>query len=281
MKNIVKVNYLIKIGLIIDKYHLENKVKEFLKCLKRSAKTSIYLEESFLLDFSIRAFNEDIFFVKGKGDLILSLAKLIEHETSIPVINSSKGIMLSSHRFLSGLLLAKAGIEVPDHAIVPVNIPPPYEDYIIKNVIDQKNYVFKAKIEKREGHLKIIDERALTEAFEVPENYQFLYYQKFIKSKWEYKVYGIGDNLYFYKQLPVLINPDKMKSRREINPISELEEKVKLIQEILNLSITSVDFLKSKEGKFYVTDVNSTPNFNYIKNGSEKVINFLIEQTRK
>ncbi|MFX1498746.1 MAG: hypothetical protein ACFFBH_14580 [Promethearchaeota archaeon] len=272
---------MIKVGLILDKYHLENKVSEFLKYLKRFTKISIYLEESFLLDFSIKDFKEDIFFVKGKGDLILNLGKLIEHETSIPIINSSKGIMLTSHRFLSGMLLAKAGIDIPDHAILPVGMPPPFEDYIIKNVIDQKNYAFNANIEKKEGHLKIIDERALTEAFDGPENYQFFYYQKFIKSKWEYKVYGIGDALYFYKQIPVLINPNKMKTRQEIPPILELEEKVKLIQEILDLSITSVDFLKSKEGKFYVTDVNSTPNFNYISNGFEKVTNFLIEQARK
>lgn len=270
-----------KIGLIIDKYHLEKKVNEFLKYLKKSAETSIYLEEAFLLDFSITDFKEDVFFVKGKGDLILNLVKLIEHETSIPVFNSSKGILLSSHRFLSSILLAKAGIDVPDYAIIPVGMPPPFEDYIIKNVVDQKNYAFKPKIEKVEGHLKIVDERALNEAYGNPENYQFYYYQKFIKSKWEYKVYGIGDTLYFYKQIPVLIDPDKMKSRKEIDFISELEEKVRIIQKILDLNIISVDFLKSKEGKFYVTDVNSTPNFNYIKDGPQKVTNFLLEHAKK
>jgi len=272
---------LTKVGLIIDKYHLEKKVDAFLQHLKRHAEVSIYLEESFLLNFSRRDYEEDIFFVKGKGDLILSLIKLIENETSIPVINSSKGVWLSCHRFMISLLLAKAGIDGPDYGIVPVGTRPPFEDYIIKNVVDQKNYALKANIKKKDGHLNIIDERALTEAFGGTLNYQFFYYQKFIKTKWEYKVYSIGDNFYFYKQIPVLVDPDKMKSREEINPISELESKVKKIKKIFDLKITSVDFLKSKEGKFYVTDVNSIPNFNYIKNGPEIVTDFLIEQAKK
>ncbi|MFX0031128.1 MAG: hypothetical protein ACFE8E_03495 [Candidatus Hodarchaeota archaeon] len=270
-----------KIGLIIDKYHLEKKVNAFLQHSKRRAKVSIYLEESFLLDFSEINFEEDIFFVKGKGDLILSLIKLIENETSIPVINSSRGIWLSCHRFMASLLLAKTGIDTPDYGIIPVGIHPPFEDYIIKNVVDQKNYALKANIKKKDGHLNIIDERALTEAFGGTKNYHFFYYQKFIKTKWEYKVYSIGDKYYFYKQIPVLIDADKMKSRKEINPISELKDKVKKIKEIFDIKIISVDFLKSIEGKFYVTDVNSIPNFNYIKNGPKIVTDFLIDQAKK
>jgi len=272
---------LIKIGLIIDKYHLEKKVNEFLRYLKTVADVSIYLEEALLLDFSKLNFNEDIFFVKGKGELLLTLVKLIENETSIPVINSSKAIWLCFDRFLNSVLLKKAGIDVPDFSINPVGVSPPFDDYVIKNVIDQRNYVFKPKIHRKNGHLQIYDERALDEVIGGKENYQFYYYQKFIKSKWEYKVYSIGEKFYFYKQIPLLINPDKMKSREEINPISELKDIVIKIKELIDLRITSVDFLKSKNGKFYVSDVNSTPNFNYIKNGPKIVSTFLIEQAKR
>ncbi|MFX1494315.1 MAG: RimK family alpha-L-glutamate ligase [Promethearchaeota archaeon] len=272
---------MIKIGLIIDKYHLEKKVNEFLQYLKSVADVSIYLEESLLLDFSKLNFNEDIFFVKGKGKLLLNLVKLIENETSIPVINSSRAIWLCFDRFLTSVLLKKAGIEVPDFSINPVGVSPPFKNYIIKNVIDQKNYVFKPKIRKINGHLQVSDKRALNEAFKGKEKYQFFYYQKFIESKWEYKVYSIGEDLYFYKQIPVLLNPDKMKSRVEINPIPELREIVIKIKHSLDLKVTSVDFLKSKDNIYYVSDVNSTPNFNYIKNGPRIVCNYLIEQSKK
>jgi len=272
---------LIKIGLIIDKYHLEKKVNEFLGYLKTVVDVSIYLEELYLLDSSKSNFNEDIFFVKGKGELLLNLVKLIENETSIPVINSSKAIWLCFDRFLNSVLLKKAGIDVPDFSINPVGVSPPFTDYIIKNVIDQKNYAFKPKTRKINGHLQVSDERALNEAIKGKEKYQFFYYQKFIKSKWEFKVYSIGEDFYFYKQIPVLINPDKMKTRIEINPIPELREKVIQIKRLLDLKITSVDFLKSKDNVYYVSDVNSTPNFNYIKNGPKIVGDYLIEQTKK
>lgn len=271
---------MIKIGLIIDKYHLEKKVNEFLRYLKTVADVSIYLEESLLLDFSKKNFNEDIFFVKGKGELLLNLVKLIENETSIPVINSSKAIWLCFDRFLNSVLLEKAGIKTPDFSLNPVGVSPPFDDYIIKNVIDQKNYAFKPKIRKINGHLQVSDERAINEAIKGKEKYEFFYYQKFIKSEWEYKVYSIGEDFYFFKQIPVLLNPDKMKSRIEINPIPELEDRVIQIKQLLDLKITSVDFLKSEDKVYYVSDVNSTPNFNYIKNGPKIVGNYLIEQAK-
>ncbi len=271
---------MIKIGLIIDKYHLKKKVNEFLRYLKTVADVSIYLEESLLLDFSKKNFNEDIFFVKGKGELLLNLVKLIENETSIPVINSSKAIWLCFDRFLNSILLEKAGIKTPDFSLNPVGVSPPFNDYIIKNVIDQKNYAFKPKIRKINGHLQVSDERAINEAIKGKEKYEFFYYQKFIKSEWEYKVYSIGEDCYFYKQIPVLLNPDKMKSRIKINPIPELEDSVIQIKQLLDLKITSVDFLKSEDKVYYVSDVNSTPNFNYIENGPKIVGNYLIEQAK-
>ena len=270
-----------KIGIIIDKHHLENKVSEFLKYLKTIAEVSIYLEESYLLNSSKIKFNEDIFFVKGKGDLILALAKNVENETSIPVINSSRGIWFSMNRFINSVILRKEGISVPDFSLKPLNDTPPFEDFIVKNIIDQKRYSFTGKIEKNKGHLRIFDERALKEAQGGKEFYQYFYYQKFIKSKWEYKVYGIGDQLFFYKQLPLLVNKNKMESRVGIDPISELKEMVLKAMKSLDLKITSVDFLQSKEGKFYLTDINSVPNFNYIKNGVKIIGNYLLEQAKR
>lgn len=275
----------VKIGIIIDKYHLEEKVSEFLKYLKSIAEVSIYIEESYLLKSTDFSFDEDLFFVKGKRDLILALVKLIEKETAIPVINPYKGIWNAVHRFMNSVLLKNAGIPVPDFSLIPADCSPPFESYIIKNIIDQKHYKFKPNIEKRDGFIKVSDERALNEInngfYGDMENYQFLYYQKFIKSKWEYKVYIIGDKIYYYKQIPVLINPNKMESRREIDEIPELKELAFKAIETTGLKITSIDFLQNKSGQFYLTDINCTPNFNYIKNGPKIVGNYLLEQAKK
>ena len=274
----------VKIGIIIDKYHLF-KIKEFLKYLKSIAEVSIYIEESYLLKSSNFSFDEDLFFVKGKRDLILALVKLIEKETAIPVINPYKGIWNAVHRFMNSVLLRDAGIPVPDFSLIPADYSPPFESYIIKNIIDQKHYKFKPNIEKGNGFIKVRDERALNEInsgfYGDMENYQFLYYQKFIKSKWEYKVYIIGDKIYYYKQIPVLINPNKMESRRKIDEIPELKELAFKAIETTGLKITSIDFLQNKNGQFFLTDINCTPNFNYIKNGPKIVGDYLLEQAKK
>ncbi len=275
----------VKIGIIIDRYHLEQKATEFLKYLKLVANVSLYIEESYLLKSFDSTFDEDLFFVKGKGDLILALVKLIEKETSIPVINSYKGIWNAIHRFMNSVLLKKAGIPVPDFSLIPSEYPPPFESYIIKNIIDQKNYKFKPNIENINGAIKVSDERALTEMYNGfygdMGNYHYLYYQKFIKSEWEYKIYIIGEDIYFYKQIPVLVNPNKMESRRKIAEIPELKELAFKAVKTTGLKITSIDFLQNKNGQFFLSDINCTPNFNYIKNGPKIVGEYLIEQAKK
>ncbi|MBD3342805.1 MAG: hypothetical protein GF353_27150 [Candidatus Lokiarchaeota archaeon] len=268
------------IGIIIDEYHLHKKAARLLYYLKSKANINIYLEEDYVIQSNDLNFEEDLFFVKAKGDLVQGLVRLIESETSIPVINSYKGLLLSIHRFLGSTILEKAGITVPLYSLNPINYPPPFKDYIIKNIIDKKNYAFSGEIEKTNKNIHVADKRALKEAVEPVEKYKYYYYQSFIKSKWEYKIYGVGDDLFFYKQLPLLVNPNKMETREKIKAIPILEERVRKIMKTLNLQITSIDFLKSNDD-FFLTDVNCTPNFNYMKNGPKIVGDFLIKQAKK
>lgn len=270
-----------KIGIIIDNYHLNSKVAEFLKYLKTISEIRLYIEESYLFSSEEVKCDEDIFFVKAKGPLILNLVKYIEELTSIPVINSYKAICLAINRFLNSTYLRKAGIPVPDFSLNPAGISPPFEDYIIKNIVDQKNYKFKPIIKKQHNHLMVADERALNEVNGTKEQYKYMYYQKFIKSEWEYKLYGIGEEVYYYKQKPVLINPNKLETRQEIPENSELKEYCLKAMEIMNLKITSLDFHKSNENEFFLTDINCTPNFNYIKDGHKVVADFLINYAKK
>ena len=267
------------IGIIIDEYHLKYKVSDFLKYLKSKADVKIYIEESFLLNSMDLDFDENLFFTKAKGDLLLAFVKSIEEETSIPVINSYKGIWLAINRFLNSVFLEKAGIPIPEFSLNPKGSSPPFGDYIIKNIIDQKNYKFKPIVNKINGQLMVADERALKEVDKIDPKYNYLYYQRFIKSKWEYKIYGIGEDVFFYKQLPILVNPNKIESRRKIDDIPELKEYCYKAMEVMDLKITSLDFLKSKD-QFFLSDINCTPNFNYIKDGYKIVVDFLLKQAK-
>jgi len=269
-----------KIGIIIDKYHLNYKVADFLKYLKSIAKVKLYVEESYFLISSDHHFDEDLFFTKGKGDIILSLVKLIEEHTSIPVINSFKATWLAINRFLNSTYLRKAGIPVPDFSLNPKGMLPPFKDFIIKNIVDQGVYKFNPIIIEENGYTRVADKRALDEVDGKEHQYNFLYYQKFIESKWEYKVYGIGENVYFYKQLPVLINPNKTESRKKIDEISDLKEYCLKAMDIMDIKITSLDFHKAQDGQFFLTDINCTPNFNYMRNGHKIVADYLLEQAK-
>ncbi len=270
-----------KIGLIIDKYHLEHKVSEFIKYIEKITDLTIYIEESYLFKSSNQKFNEDIFFVKAKGDLVMSFVKFIEEETSIPVINSYRGIWYAIHRFMNSTQLKKAGIPVADFSLNPNGISPPFESFIIKNIVDQGLYKFTPIKIEEQGNTRVADKRALDEVDGKEHQYNFLYYQKFIESKWEYKIYGIGEEVYFYKQIPVLDNPNKLESRQKIKKISELEEYCLKAMDVTGLQVTSLDFLESAKDEFYLTDINCTPNFNYIKNGAKIVGDFIINQAKK
>lgn len=248
--------------------------------MKDKAKINFYVEEKYLLDFSNLNFKEDIFIVKAKGDLVVNFAKLIERETSIPIVNSPASIWLCYNRFLNSTLLKKNDIRVPEFSLNPIGRDPPFQNYIIKNIRDQKNYTFNPLIKEQKGIISVSDKRALIEAQGGKENYQYLYYQQFIKSEWEYKVYCIGEDLFFYKQIPVLINPDKMKSRKEIKEIPELSEIAFKALKAVGLKIASIDFLQSENGEFYLTDINSSPNFDYIQNGAKKVGDYLIRMAK-
>lgn len=271
---------LIKIGLITDRYHLEKKLIQFLNYCKSLAEISFYIEEDYFLDFSNYDFDENIFFVKAKGDLIINLVKLIEQETKIPVINSSRSISLAFNRFLNSVFLRKVGIQIPDFTLNPIGISPSYKEYIMKNIIDQKNYAFSPQIQKKGGFLKVTDMRAIEESSGIKPKYTHVYFQDFVNSKWEYKVYLIGDDIFYFKQIPVLVNPDKMKSRIKIDKDAELTEMAYKAAETIGLKISSMDFLRSKKGVYYMTDINSSPNFDYLKNGPKIVADYLIRQAK-
>ncbi|MFX1391471.1 MAG: hypothetical protein ACFE9Z_15510, partial [Promethearchaeota archaeon] len=74
--------------------------------------------------------------------------------------------------------------------------------------------------------------------------------------------------------------PNKTETRRKIDEIPELKEFCYKAMDVMDLKITSLDFLKSKD-QYYLTDINCTPNFNYIEDGYKIVANYLLEQAKK
>lgn len=273
---------MVKIGIILNKKYVKHQARYLIKYLKKRADVSLYVERAFLLkSVPNYYFDEDLFFAKGKGEVILGLIKSIEKTTNIPVINPYRAIWLAMNRFLNSTYLRKAGIDLPDFSLTPEEERAPFKDFIIKNIIDQSSSSFQPTIEKIGDQVHVSDKRAIIDAKGEKKSYHYYFYQKFIKSEWEYKIYGIDDQLFYFKRVPSIRNPHKVLPKIQIKKIPELEDVVFKIMETLDLKITSLDFLKSKEGTYYLTDVNSSPNFNSISNGAKIVGEFLINQIKK
>jgi len=71
-----------------------------------------------------------------------------------------------------------------------------------------------------------------------------------------------------------------MKSRTKIEKIPVLAEMAYAATEAIGLKISSMDFLKSKDGNYFLTDINASPNFNYMKNGPKIIGDYLINQAK-
>ena len=48
----------------------------------------------------------------------------------------------------------------------------------------------------------------------------------------------------------------------------------------IGLKIASVDFLKDIKGNYYLTDINSSPDFTKMKDGSQIVGDYLLKKAR-
>ncbi len=273
---------LIKIGIITNKKFIKHQAKPLLKYLRKRVDVSLYIEEEFLLKSVPKYyFDEDLFFVKGKGEIILGLVKLIEKTTNVQVINPFRAIWLAMNRFLNSTYLKKAGINLPDFSLTPDAEKPPFKDFIIKNIIDQKSSSFQPSIQITADQTQISDQRAIKDAKGEEQAFHYYFYQQYIKSQWEYKIYGIDDKLFYFQRVPSIKNPHKILPKIQIEKIPELEDVVFKIMETLNLKVTSVDFLKSKDGQYFLIDVNSSPNINNVPNGAKLVGELLINQIIK
>lgn len=268
-----------KIGIITERFEVP-RVASLVSYLKEYAQVNLYVEEELLLDSRDVEFREDIFFTKGSGYVLLAAGRLAEGGGSgrkkIPVVNDASSIRIGIHRFMHNTLCRKAGVNVPDYSFGTLDAVP-FKKFITKNIIDQRHLRFLdllPLVGERGTQVPAVEtaEEAGREKF--VENFHI--YQRFIESRYEYKIYGFGDRLLYYRQIPVLIDPDKMKSREPMMPIPELEIMAKLAMKATGLRVTSMDFLE-ENGKFYMTDINPNPNFNYVPDGPKILGDFLME----
>jgi len=107
-----------------------------------------------------------------------------------------------------------------------------------------------------------------------------VYAQAFIESAWEHKVYLVGDEVFAFRQRPVLVAPDKMSTRRRVKIDPALERLARKAAEALGLELAGVDFLMER-GEPKVTDVNSNQGLHAFPEGFPALEAHLVRARRR
>ncbi len=222
----------------------------------------VFIEEGSCISSSDPIPQWDICFVKGRGNLIQDQTFRLEMG-GVPTHNCAHAIHVTNHRLRYSLLAKSAGVPEPEFAVGSENHVP-FEDYVVKEECVESATKFTPLI----GH----------RGKNVADN-KLYYFQRYVNSEWEYKVYSFGEIFLYFREKPTLINPDKMATRVSIPENALLREYVEKIKKITKLTITSMDFLE-EGGQYFLTDVNSAPNFNYIKDGPEIIANWLLNEIK-
>jgi hypothetical protein len=98
-----------------------------------------------------------------------------------------------------------------------------------------------------------------------------------INSQYEYKVYGVGEQLLFQRRAPMLPGVDRHTARERLSVNSALAGAARAAMAAVGLEIASVDFLE-EDGLFYFIDINATPNFAAIEGLDARVGSYLLDQ---
>jgi hypothetical protein len=266
-----------KVGVIATAHEVP-RVSSLLRYLEREAEVRLYVDEETLVDSRATTFDEDVIFTKGRGYGLLAMARLAESQ-GIAVVNGAHATWIATHRLMTSIVCRRAGVRMPEFSL-GTSAPSEFDRVIVKNIVDQHHLRFLDVLPIVAGQRSPIPPIATAEeagtADIVPE---FHYFQRFLNSRYEYKVYAIGERMLFYRQLPVLVNPDKMATRVQIDEVPELAQAARSAMHATGLVIASLDFLE-EDGAFYLTDVNSTPNYNYIDGGAKLVGDYLLANAR-
>lgn len=266
-----------KVGIIATAHEVP-RVASLLRYLEREAQVRLYVDEETLVDSRATAFDEDLIFTKGRGYALLTMARLAESQ-GIAVVNGAHATWIATHRLMTSIVCRQAGVRVPEFSL-GTTAPDGFERVVVKNIVDHNHLRFLDVLPIVAGPGSQVPPITTAEeagtADIVP---RFHYYQRFLKSQYEHKVYVIGERLLFYRQLPVLVNPDKMATRVQIDEVPALAQAARAATRATGLAIASLDFLE-EDGAFYLTDVNSTPNFNHIDGGAKLVGDYLLAVAR-
>ena len=262
-----------KIGILATSYEIP-RIESLLRYVRRDAEVRVYVDEEEMVDSGDTSFDEQVMFTKGRGYALLTMARMAE-AAGIPVVNSAHATWVATHRMIASIACREGGVRVPEFSLA-MSPPEGFDQVIVKNIVEQHHLRFLDRLPIVAGPRWTIPPIATAEEAGVSELApRYHYYQRFLRTEFEYKVYGFGDTLLYYRQQPVLVNRDKMSTRVQIGEVPALRRAARAAMRATGLAIASLDFLE-EDGTFYLTDINCTPNFNHVDGGEKLVGDYLL-----
>jgi len=252
------------VGIVTNAYEV-GRLQRVIAALeaKPSVRVELFVEDTQVFVSERDCSRWDVCFTKGRGPIIQAQA-LAAEAAGVPTHNCAWAILVTNHRFLTSVLADTAGVPQPDYAF-GYERDLQFPELIEKNTSVEFDGKFTPRIRSK-----------------VPESLgegHQAYFQRAIHAAWEYKVHSVGETYRCFKQLPVAVNPNKMASRVAIPDEPLLLDYARRVKAATRLTVTSMDFLKEDE-HFYLTDVNSAPNFNYMEDGASWLADWLVLQGR-
>lgn len=205
----------------------------------------------------------------------------------IPIVNTPTALLISIDRSVTAAILRGEGLPVPDFFCgYPHSVP--FLPFVAKNIFDVNVSVMASATATQPD----LHQQPITNVFasqeskpapilvRTPEEQQQLpklpiFAQEYLKSAWEYKVYGIGPKILMYRQHPTLDHADKLATRERIPPEPEMVAITQKAMRLLALELCSMDFLDDN-GRVALTDVNFSPALETDPDGYPMLAEYLV-----
>jgi glutathione synthase/RimK-type ligase-like ATP-grasp enzyme len=188
----------------------------------------------------------DLVFLKTKEEPALAWLRGSE-ALGARLINSLDAIACSKDRARALAAAAAAGVPVAEGFCGPLR-DVPFPRFVLKPPLDHDDAMTPRAVTSPA-------ERAAAERDLGPE--ATIYAQAYIDTTWELKLYGVGGEVFGFRQLPTLVSPDKHASRQPLPVSDDLAALTTRTLRAVGLCVGGVDLLGAPD-RLRVTDINST-----------------------
>jgi glutathione synthase/RimK-type ligase-like ATP-grasp enzyme len=196
----------------------------------------------------------DVVFVRSRDERLLAILRDAEAR-GVRIVNAPAAIARAKHRAGGMRLAAASGAPVARDYEGPRGALP-FDRAVVKPRVD--------------------DGKTPPTLHDAGDPDEIIYAQEVLPSAWEHKIYLVGDEAVFaFVQRPTLEAPDKLSTRRRVEPDPILVAHARKVAAAIGLELAGVDFLQDADDAPRVTDINSNQGLHHFDDGPVALAKYL------